>query len=70
MLDDMSFEDAATTPCVYRTVIHSLLEVGQFEADQVSSNSVAASWSPLIPRLFFSILDAVGLVQRQFKYAK
>lgn len=62
MPDDMSFEDAATTPCVYSTVIHSLLEVGQLEADQVSSNSVAASWLPLISRLFFSILDVVGLV--------
>ena len=35
--DDMSFEQAATMPCVYCTVIHSLLELGQLDADQVRS---------------------------------
>ena len=34
--DDMSFEDAATMPCVYSTVIYSLLEIGRLDADQVS----------------------------------
>ena len=36
MADDLSFEDAATMPCVYSTVIFSLLELGQLDADQVS----------------------------------
>ena len=37
MPDEMSFEQAATMPCVYSTVIYSLLELGQLDADQVSS---------------------------------
>ncbi|EQB57236.1 KR domain-containing protein [Colletotrichum gloeosporioides Cg-14] len=30
--DSLSFEDAATMPCVFSTVIHGLLEVGRLEA--------------------------------------
>ena len=33
--EDMSFEQAATMPCVYSTVIYSLIELGQLDADQV-----------------------------------
>ena len=32
---DLSFEEAATLPCVYSTVIHSLLTVGKLEKGQV-----------------------------------
>jgi NADPH:quinone reductase-like Zn-dependent oxidoreductase len=32
--DGLSFEDAATMPCVYSTVIHSLVNVGGLESDQ------------------------------------
>ncbi|KAI9658048.1 MAG: Type I Iterative PKS [Bathelium mastoideum] len=32
--DDLSFEEAATMPCVYVTVIHSLITVGQLKKDQ------------------------------------
>jgi NADPH:quinone reductase-like Zn-dependent oxidoreductase len=32
--DDLSFEDAATMPCVYSTVIHSLVNVGGLESGQ------------------------------------
>lgn len=31
----LSFEEAATLPCVYSTVIHSLLEIGRLEKGQV-----------------------------------
>lgn len=33
--DDLSFEEAATLPCVYGTVIHSLLTIGRLEKGQV-----------------------------------
>ncbi|KAJ4255263.1 hypothetical protein NW757_004776 [Fusarium falciforme] len=32
--DNLSFEDAATMPCVYTTVIHSLLDLARIEKDQ------------------------------------
>lgn len=32
--DSLSFEDAATMPCVYGTVIHSLLDLGRLEKGQ------------------------------------
>ena len=32
---DLSFEDAATMPSVYSTVIHSLIDIGRLEKDQV-----------------------------------
>lgn len=34
---DLSFEEAATFPCVYSTAIHSLLTIGRLEKGQVSS---------------------------------
>lgn len=33
--EEISFEEAATLPCVYSTVIHSLLITGRLEAGQV-----------------------------------
>lgn len=33
--DNLSFEEAATMPCVYSTVIYSLMTVGQLERGQV-----------------------------------
>lgn len=38
--DQLSFEDAATMPCVYATVIHALLDLGSLEKDQVVPYSV------------------------------
>lgn len=35
MPDDLSFEEAATMPCVYSTAIYSLLTIGRLEKDQV-----------------------------------
>ena len=35
MPDELSFEDGATMPAVYGTVIYSLLHVGQLERNQV-----------------------------------
>ena len=32
--DELSFEDAATMPCVYSTVVHSLVNVGGLESGQ------------------------------------
>lgn len=32
--DTLSFEDAATMPCVYNTVIHSLVNIGGLESGQ------------------------------------
>ena len=32
--DELSFEDAATMPCVYSTVIHSLVNIGGLESGQ------------------------------------
>ena len=34
--DELSFEEAATMPCVYSTVIYSLLTLGRLQRDQVS----------------------------------
>lgn len=34
--DSLSFGNAATMPCVYSTVIRSLIEVGRLEAHQAS----------------------------------
>ena len=33
--EELSFEEAATLPCVYSTVIHSLLTIGRLEKGQV-----------------------------------
>jgi NADPH:quinone reductase-like Zn-dependent oxidoreductase len=35
--DDLTFQDAATMPCVYATVIRSLIDVGRVNKGQVSS---------------------------------
>ena len=35
MPDDLSFEEAATMPCVYSTAIFSLLTLGRLQKDQV-----------------------------------
>ena len=35
MPDDLSFEDAATMPCVFGTVIHGLLDLARLEKGQV-----------------------------------
>lgn len=37
MADGLTFEEAATMPCVYGTVIYSLLEIAKLEKDQVRS---------------------------------
>ena len=34
--DGLSFENAATMPCVYSTVIHSLVNIGMLERGQVN----------------------------------
>lgn len=34
--DNLSFKDAATMPCVYTTVIYSLIDMARLEKDQVS----------------------------------
>ncbi len=33
--EELGFEEAATLPCVYSTVIHSLLTIGRLEKGQV-----------------------------------
>lgn len=43
--DDLTFEEAATMPCVYGTVIYSLLELGRLQKDQVCINT------PIIPTI-------------------
>lgn len=40
--DNLSFEDAATMPCVYTTVIHSLLDLARIEKDQVRSHDIGS----------------------------
>lgn len=37
--DELGFEEAATLPCVYSTVIHSLLIIGRLEAGQVRGSN-------------------------------
>ncbi len=37
MADDLSFEDAATMPCVYATTIYSLIDMARLEKGQVSA---------------------------------
>jgi hypothetical protein len=36
--EDLSFEDAATMPAVYSTVVHSVINVGQLAKGQVREN--------------------------------
>jgi NADPH:quinone reductase-like Zn-dependent oxidoreductase len=36
MADDLDFTDAASMPCVYGTVIHSLLDMARLKTDQVT----------------------------------
>lgn len=43
---DLSFEEAATLPCVYSTVIHSLLTIGRLEKGQV--RELGCDYSPMI----------------------
>jgi NADPH:quinone reductase-like Zn-dependent oxidoreductase len=38
MPQEMSFEDAATIPCCFATVIQSIVEVGRMEKGQVAGN--------------------------------
>jgi NADPH:quinone reductase-like Zn-dependent oxidoreductase len=38
--DNLGFEDAATMPCVYSTVIYSLINVGQVKKGDVSAVSL------------------------------
>lgn len=37
MADELSFDDGATMPCVYGTVIYSFVDVGRLETGQVSA---------------------------------
>ena len=39
--DTLSFEEAATMPCVYTTVIHSLINIGQLDKSQVSRTKMS-----------------------------
>ncbi|KAL8697589.1 MAG: hypothetical protein Q9201_007050 [Fulgogasparrea decipioides] len=41
--DDLSFDEAATLPCVYATVIHSLLTIGRLEKGQVRRQNCGIS---------------------------
>lgn len=36
MADDLDFTDAASMPCVYGTVIHSLLDMARLQKNQVA----------------------------------
>ena len=36
--DGLTFENAATMPCVYSTVIHSLINVGRLEKGEVNNS--------------------------------
>lgn len=36
--DSLTFEDAATMPCVYTTVLRSLIDIGRLTKGQVSSS--------------------------------
>ena len=49
----LSFQDAATMPCVYATVIRGLIEVGRLEQGQVSNPCRSVKIIILIP----SIID-------------
>jgi hypothetical protein len=44
--DDLSFEDGATMPCVYGTVIHGLLDLARLEEGQVSPYKDSSTWKP------------------------
>jgi hypothetical protein len=46
MADDLDFVEAASMPCVYCTVIHSLLDIARLEKDQVISPQ-----STIVPRV-------------------
>ena len=51
--DDLGFEDAATMPCTYATVIHSLIEIGRLQKGQVSLRCIlGSSFYQLINSLF------------------
>ena len=52
---DLSFEDAATMPSVYSTVIHSLIDIGRLEKDQVRESmyfNIRCSHTNFSTRLF------------------
>jgi len=70
--NDLSFEDAATIPCVYSTVIYSLLEIGQLEADQVNSTKIGISMGAADFKtvLIHSGCGGVGMAWRQSRYAR
>jgi NADPH:quinone reductase-like Zn-dependent oxidoreductase len=42
--DSLSFEDASTMPCVFATVIYSLMDIGRLEKGQVIAPSISAPW--------------------------
>jgi len=44
--DELSFDDAATMPCVYATAMYSLFNIGRLQRGQVSSSSRPASVFP------------------------
>ena len=48
MPDGLSFEDGATMPCVYSTVIRSLLDIGRVVRHQVSSHAPVICRASLI----------------------
>lgn len=41
--DDLSFEDAATMPCVFATSYYSIFNMGSLEKGQVSYSQLASS---------------------------
>lgn len=45
--DNLSFEDAATMPCVYTTVIYSLMDLARIERGQVRNHTKVKSWCPV-----------------------
>lgn len=56
----LSFEDAATMPCVYSTVIHGLIDVGRLEQGQVSNPRRSSKLTTLMTSITDSS-DSIGL---------
>lgn len=50
--DNLSFEEAATMPCTFATVIHSLIEIARLQKDQVGLKYLCNSQFELTNSLY------------------
>lgn len=66
----LTFEEAATMPCVFATAVHSLLDLGGLQKGQVSAPSCGSALTKIGLRQSWSILLAEQLVSQQYSCAR